>query len=239
MSIDDPTIEQQLAQGAHPQVGEFRLDLPAGTWWWSPETYRLHGFAPGEVVPTTALVHAHEHPDDRDRVRRALERARTTGAPFSSVHRVVDARGAERVLVMAGTGRRDSATGAVVAVVGCFVDVTRAVAEHAHERARRDIAAAAATRGTIEQAKGVLAVAYGVHPEEAFARLTQASNDRNVPLRELARLVVAEAMSGPDCVERVDALLRHRGERRGRAPVSPSPSPGGSCAAPDVGPTSA
>ncbi|MBN0038841.1 PAS and ANTAR domain-containing protein [Cellulosimicrobium cellulans] len=183
--------------------------MSTGVWWWSPETYRLHGFEPGDVVPTTALVLAHKHPDDRERVRQILDEARATGEPFSSVHRIMDAHGKERYLVVVGQGRRDRETGRVVELVGYFVDVTGTVADHAQERARRDIAAAAQTRGTIEQAKGVLVAAYGVHPDEAFARLKRVSNDRNVPLRELARLVVDEGVrGGADCVERVETLLR-------------------------------
>ena len=209
MSVDDHAIEQALARGAHQQIGQYRLDLSTGVWWWSPETYRLHGFEPGDVVPTTALVLAHKHPDDRERVRQILDEARRTGEPFSSVHRIMDAHGGERFLVVVGQGRRDRETGEVTELVGYFVDVTRTVTDSAQERARHDIAAAAETRGTIEQAKGVVVAAYGVHPDEAFARLKRASNNRNVPLRELARLVVQEGMQGgPDSVEHVEALLR-------------------------------
>jgi PAS domain S-box-containing protein len=209
MSVDDHAIEQALARGTHQQIGQYRLDLSTGVWWWSPETYRLHGFEPGDVVPTTALVLAHKHPDDRERVRKILDQARRTGEPFSSVHRIMDAHGGERFLVVVGQGRRDRTTGEVTELVGYFVDVTRTVTEHAQERARHDIAAAAETRGTIEQAKGVVMLAYGLRPDEAFARLRRASNDRNVPLRELARLVVSEGMQGgSDGVERVATLLR-------------------------------
>src|SRR5690606_16902586 len=72
MSVDHDAIEMALARGADQQIGQYRLDLTTGVWWWSPETYRLHGFEPGEVVPTTALVLAHKHPEDRDRVGRML-----------------------------------------------------------------------------------------------------------------------------------------------------------------------
>ena len=92
-------------------------------------------------------------------------------------------------------------------LLGYFVDVTRTVATQAQERARRAIAAAAASRGPIEQAKGVITAAFGVDPEESFALLRRASNDRNVRLRDFAQLVVDEARHG-DCSERIDALLR-------------------------------
>ncbi|MBN0039540.1 PAS and ANTAR domain-containing protein [Cellulosimicrobium cellulans] len=209
MSVDDHAIEHALARGASQQIGQYRLDLTTGSWWWSSETYRVHGFEPGEVVPTTELVLAHKHPDDRERVRRILDEARATGEPFSSVHRIMDAHGKERYLVIVGQGRRDPDTGEVVELLGYFVDITATVAAGGEERAHRDIAAAAAGRGPIEQAKGVLVTAYGICPEEAFGLLKRASNDKNVRLRDLARVVVDEAMrSGADCAERVDALLR-------------------------------
>ncbi|MFD4992950.1 PAS and ANTAR domain-containing protein [Cellulosimicrobium cellulans] len=208
MSVDDHEIEQALARGVEQQIGQYRLNLSTGAWWWSEETYRMHGFDPGDVVPTTALVLAHKHPDDREHVREILDQARATGEAFSSVHRIMDAHGKERHLVIVGQGRRDS-TGEVVELLGYFVDVTATVAERAQERAKRDIAAAADGRGPIEQAKGVLVAVLGLTPDEAFCRLKHASNDRNVRLRELACLVVDEAMrTGGDCAERVDALLR-------------------------------
>lgn len=209
MSVDDHAIEHALARGAGQQIGQYRLDLATGTWWWSSETFRVHGFEPGEVVPTTQLVLAHKHPDDRERVRQILDEARTTGEPFSSVHRIMDARGAERYLVIVGQGRRDPDTGEVVELLGYFVDITSTVAAGGEERAHRDIAAAAAGRGPIEQAKGILVATHGVDPDEAFGLLRRASNDKNVRLRDLARVVVDEATrSGENCAERVVALLR-------------------------------
>ena len=209
MSLDDHAIEHALARGASQQIGQYRLDVATGTWWWSSETYRVHGFEPGEVVPTTQLVLAHKHPDDRDRVRQILDEARATGEPFSSVHRIMDARGKERYLVIVGQGRRDPVTGMVVELLGYFVDITSTVAAGGEERAHRDIVAAAAGRGPIEQAKGILVATRGIDPDEAFALLKRASNDKNVRLRDLARVVVDEAArSGEDCAERVAAVLR-------------------------------
>ncbi|UKJ62972.1 ANTAR domain-containing protein [Cellulosimicrobium cellulans] len=208
MSVEDHATLHPLSLGADTTSGQYRVDLATDTWWWSAETYRLHGFEPGDVVPTTTLVLAHKHPDDRDRVRDVLERARHDGAPFSSLHRIMDARGRERVLVLVGQGRRDRDTGQVVELLGYFVDVTRSVRTHAGLLAQRDIAAAADSRGPIEQAKGVVAVAFGVAPEQAFAVLKRVSNDRNVRLRDLARQVVEEG-TRPDAdrVDRVVALL--------------------------------
>lgn len=89
----DEAVEAALAAGAKPPVGRYRLDLTTGRWVWSDEVYIMHGFQPGEIVPTTELMLSHKHPEDRARVDGVLRTAAETGEPFSSVHRIYDARG--------------------------------------------------------------------------------------------------------------------------------------------------
>ncbi|MGW8565005.1 PAS and ANTAR domain-containing protein [Isoptericola sp. NPDC055881] len=191
-------IEGTLALGASHPVGRYRHDLATGRWWWSDETYRIHGFEPGDVVPTTELILAHKHPDDRDRVSQVLHQACVTGEPFSSVHRIMDAHGDERTLAVVGEGRTDDA-GAVTELVGFFTDVTPAVARIADARATASIRASAANRATIEQAKAIVMCAVRTDIEGAFGWLRQASNHANVPLREVsARVVELAARSNGD-----------------------------------------
>ena len=35
--------------------GPFTYTVATGAWWWSDDLYRIHGFEPGDVVPTPAL----------------------------------------------------------------------------------------------------------------------------------------------------------------------------------------
>ncbi|MBD5784775.1 PAS and ANTAR domain-containing protein [Cellulosimicrobium terreum] len=208
MPVDPTGVERALALGSHQLTGQYRVDLRTGTWWWSDEAYLIHGFAPGEVVPTTELVLAHKHPDDRERVRRILDTGTRTGAPFTSVHRITDARGRERTLTIVGQGLHDETSGELVAVEGYFIDITSAVAERSDERASEQIAAAAESRGVIEQAKGVLAAVYGLDADDAFRLLRGVSNNRNLRLRELAEQVVdAVASGGPRSRATLDPLL--------------------------------
>lgn len=76
---DEPTIvddaEEVLAGGRRSPVGRYRLDLSTGEWAWSDEVYVMHGFEPGQVVPTTPLMLSHKHPDDRARVDGVLREA--------------------------------------------------------------------------------------------------------------------------------------------------------------------
>ncbi|MFD6136548.1 PAS and ANTAR domain-containing protein [Isoptericola sp. NPDC056618] len=199
-------VEGTLALGASFPVGRYRFDLGSERWWWSDETFVIHGFQPGDVVPTTELILAHKHPEDRDRVSQVLRQACATGAPFSSVHRIMDAHGKERTLSVVGEGHRDE-TGAVCELVGYFIDVTEAVERVAAARATASIRASAANRATIEQAKALVGWALGVDDEEAFARLREASNHTNRPLREIAH-DIASAAVGPDRVADLGVLLK-------------------------------
>ncbi|MEV0951514.1 PAS and ANTAR domain-containing protein [Promicromonospora sp. NPDC050249] len=193
----DSDIEKALAGGARPPVGRYRLDLATGEWAWSDEVYVMHGFEPGDIVPTTPLMLAHKHPDDRARVDGMLRRAAETGQPFSSVHRIVDAAGKTRTLAVTGQGRRDPVTGEVTELFGYFIDVTKAQREAAAREASASIQASSERRSVIEQAKGVLMVIHGIEEETAFDQLREASNQSNIPLRDIAYSLV-QLFSGPD-----------------------------------------
>jgi hypothetical protein len=171
----------------------------------------MHGFAPGEVVPTTELVLSHKHPEDRERVDHVLRNAAATGQPFSSVHRIVDAQGRTRTLAVTGQAKRDPDSGAITELAGYFIDVTAASREQAQREASASIRASAESRASIEQAKGVVKVSFGVDDEEAFARLREASNRLNVPVRELAAGLVEwfadPAMTQFPTPDQVEAFL--------------------------------
>lgn len=186
----DQALEAALGAGARPPVGRYRLDLATGKWAWSNEVYTMHGFKPGEILPTTELMLSHKHPDDRARVDGILHDAARTGEPFSSVHRIFDAQGTVRTVAVTGQGRRDPESGEVCELIGYFIDVTEAQKEVAQREATRSIQASAERRAAIEQAKGVLMVAFSVDAEEAFQHLRQASNLANIPVRDLASWLV-------------------------------------------------
>ncbi|ARU51025.1 hypothetical protein CBR64_05490 [Cellulosimicrobium cellulans] len=217
-----------LGPGDPQLVGRFRVDVATDTWWWSDEVYEMHGFAPGEVVPTTALVLSHKHPEDRERVASELAQAARTGEPFGSMHRIVDATGRTRTLAVAAQGRRLDGRAPWAAVVGYFVDLTTAHQEAARREATASIRAADASRSVIEQAKGVLMTTLAIGPDDAFEVLRRRSNDANVPVRELARRLVAGvvdgAASGHGAADeatrrRVDRLLGDEDDARLRSPL--------------------
>ena len=212
---DEPTIvddaEEVLAGGSRSPVGRYRLDLSTGEWAWSDEVYVMHGFEPGQIVPTTPLLLSHKHPDDRARVDGMLRQAAENGQPFSSVHRIVDATGEARTLAVTGQGRRDPESGQVTELFGYYIDVTESQREAAARDATASIQASAERRAVIEQAKGVLMVVYGVEEEAAFDLLRKASNAANIAVREIA-VTLVQLISGPGITvfptrETIDAFL--------------------------------
>ena len=195
-----------LTGGLAHQTGEFRYDVPSDTWTWSDEVFRMHGFEPGEVVPTTAMILAHKHPEDRARYAGLLATTSLHGGFFGSVHRIVDANGNARVLATIGEAHLGP-DGTVVDISGHFVDVTGSVQTYAAEEATRQIRAADEHRAVIDQATGVVQARVGCSPEEAFDTLREASMRSNVKLRVLADRIVAAAAAGH--MEQIDALTRY------------------------------
>ena len=60
-------------------MGGFRYVTRDDHWEWSDEVAHMHGYEPGTVTPTTALVLAHKHPDDRPMVAELIEQVRRYG----------------------------------------------------------------------------------------------------------------------------------------------------------------
>lgn len=198
-----------LTAGAASGTGPFRYEVTTDTWWWSDEVYRMHGFEPGEVVPTTAMILAHKHPDDRERYAGALASASVLGGWFASVHRIIDAHGEERVLATVGEART-AVDGTVSEITGQFVDVTASVRQLAATEATRQIHAADRHRAVIDQAMGVVAARTGMTPQQGFEMLRAASMRSNVKLHTLAERVVATAHRSGDHF--ADRLAEELGE---------------------------
>ena len=199
------------ALGPHFLTGQFRCELHDESWWWSDEAYLIYGFAPGEVVPTTALIVAHNRPDEWNRARRIVVAACRNGTPFTSTHSIMDAAGQERTVVAVGQVVRDATSGRPARVQGYITDLTDEIRGRARVEATHQIRSAVEGREIIDRAKGVLALVYGMSADEAFGLLRGASNDRNVKVRDLAHLIVATATKhGVESRNTLDDLLSRR-----------------------------
>lgn len=197
----DEVLEATPENIVHPfadedarQTGRFSYDVRNDRWEWDADVYALHGYEPGEVEPTTELFLRHKHDGDRERVEQTFKYAMSTGEPFNLYYRI-RAKGSERRVVVVGEGIR-GADGEVEQLVGYYLDLTPEFAAETAAAADAAVAASAAARDTIEQAKGILMLGYGLDPDAAFAMLRWWSRNRNVKVRELAERLIEVARMG-------------------------------------------
>jgi hypothetical protein len=169
--------------GAQP-VGAYRFDLEAGTWWWSDEVY------------TSELMLAHNHPDERTIDLPALETSCRAGRPFSYIHRILDANQDVRTLAVSGQGRLDDSNERVLEATGFFVDVSAVERATYQAEVSKALGEILVSRASIEQAKGILRLAYGLDNAAAFEVLRHNSNLANVKIRDLAEGLLQLAESG-------------------------------------------
>ncbi|UGT57018.1 PAS and ANTAR domain-containing protein [Nocardia asteroides] len=188
--------DERFARAYRPaHVGTFTFWFTTGHWEWSPEVYRMHGYAPGEIEPTTELLLSHKHPDDRDVVAGLIDRAIAEGAPFSSRHRFLDTAGrVHTVMVLADRVLNDH--GEPVATTGYYLDlsdtVDAAAVTAAGEAVDEAMTGVVAARAVIEQAKGVLMRMYRIDADQAFKVLVWRSQEANIKLRDIAAQVIAD-----------------------------------------------
>jgi PAS domain S-box-containing protein len=189
--VELPPVDYALAGGAPQRVGWFRFFFADERWEWSPQVERMHGYEPGSVQPTTALVLSHKHPDDYGQVAATIEQIRRTAGAFSTRHRIVDTHGEIHHVVVIGQQMRDEAN-MVIGSDGFYVDVTPSITEARQESVTEAVAEIAEARGGIEQAKGMLMLIYRITADSAFELLKWRSQEANVKLRVLAEQIVKD-----------------------------------------------
>ncbi|NMO02988.1 ANTAR domain-containing protein [Gordonia sp. TBRC 11910] len=186
------------ADAASFDVGQFWYSFDDDHWEWSDEVARMHGYtSAADVTPTTTLMLAHKHPDDKVRVEELIARIRTTREPFSSSHRLITCSGATLPVLVVADVETDDA-GEPIGTTGYYIALSdhEALAEAAdvvHDELRRtvheQVEEALARRLAIEQAKGVLKLIYRLDDQQAFELLKWRSQATNVKLRDLAEAI--------------------------------------------------
>ncbi|WP_435768341.1 PAS and ANTAR domain-containing protein [Nocardioides sp. SYSU DS0651] len=206
---DGPEFDPSLPR----QTGRFVYHVAGQSWEWDDDVYVIHGYRPGEVEPTTELVMRHKHEHDRERVEETLREAVEGGAPFNIYYRIV-VGAEERRVVLVGEGEYDAGRlpeGKVDRLVGYYLNLTPEMQAETAAAADAAVAASAAARDTIEQAKGILMLGYGLDADAAFAMLKWWSRNRNVKVREIADRLIQVAREGhvshPGLRRLLDALL--------------------------------
>lgn len=172
-------------------VGSFRFWFEDQRCEWSDEVFRMHGYDPGSVEPTTELWLSHKHPDDRDGVRDLLDRTRYSDGSLTSRYRICDTAGRERNVIVVADRMLD-ASGAIVGASGHYIDMTRALEDNSRDILDETLPKLIEARAVIEQAKGALRLVYGMNDEQAFKLLQWRSQENNTKLRALATQLVAE-----------------------------------------------
>lgn len=174
------------------QTGRFTFDPGTGRWDWDDEVYRIHGLEPGSVNPTTDFVLASKHPDDRARVAALIDRVSITAEPFSIAYRVVAGDGIERRVLLVGESDVCD-DGAPTLIQGYYIDLTDDFLNDREQSVQEALAASAESRAVIEQAKGVLMLAYELNADQAFSMLRWWSRNHNVKVRDLAQKLIESA----------------------------------------------
>jgi len=151
----------------HVGVGRFTWDVLTDAWWWSDEQYRLYGYQPGALQPSMDAFLRHKHPQDRARIDAVFDRCLREGGPFSCWHRIVDATGKQRTVVVVGYGERDEADTRTVRMHGFMVDVTLS----GQQETTAALEAALKNRAGIDQVKGAIMLMHGLDADAAFALL--------------------------------------------------------------------
>jgi PAS domain S-box-containing protein len=179
-------LDKALLGGAPQRVGRFEYRYDSDSWTWSDTVARIHGYEPGEVEPTTELVLSHKHPDDLAGVKSLL---RQSQAPFGSRHRILTKTGELRYVVVVGDAVTD-ADGRIAATRGFYVDITAAFNTALQQSVTNELQIIVPHREIIEQAKGMLMMAYQVSAEAAFGILKWRSQEHNVKLATIAQMIV-------------------------------------------------
>lgn len=111
-------------------LGHWELQVDRDQLWWSNETYRLFGMDADAFQPSYSTFLDRVHPDDRNKVADAINRALLSRGRFAVDHRVIRPDGVERTVSQQGLVQMDS-RGEPERIIGTVLDITdRVKAEH-------------------------------------------------------------------------------------------------------------
>lgn len=179
-------------------AGTFVMDGKTKVMRWSEEIYSIHGYRPGDVVPTLALTLAHKHPEDLPRIQALNADLFAHGGHVAIYHRLIDAHSHEHRVLTAGEAVLDEA-GSLFTVSGLMLDLTSTIHGETELAARQAVQGAMGTRETISKAEGILMGRLGIGSEEAFELLASYSNNKNIKLASVAYGLVSLAENPADC----------------------------------------
>jgi PAS domain S-box-containing protein len=117
-AIENLEEAQRLAH-----IGSWDLDITRDEVYWSDECYRIYGFQPQSFKPATSQFLEYIHPEDREKVRKAVDAALSRGLPYKIGFRIVKPDGSIRHAYTKGLVY--FANGKPVRLYGTVQDITK------------------------------------------------------------------------------------------------------------------
>lgn len=107
--------------GELARVGGWEVDADTLEVTWTDETYQIHEVPVGEMPPLEEAINFF-HPDDREKLSSAIQRALETGEGYDIELRLITAKGKE--LWTRSLCKTEIADGKIVRLIGTFQDIT-------------------------------------------------------------------------------------------------------------------
>ena len=227
----DELMIRRFAGAQRDGIGRFFAHPVTGRWSWSDAAYEIFGYPAGSVTPSWSLIIGHIPAEDRPVAEAAYELARTHIGPFSWSHRIHVGDAMRSILMLGETSASDGGNSVNLAALrssaqsdhhrgvtdlslaGYVIDLTVLRVEGARGAANEAVQSSARQRAVIEQAKGVLMLAFGLNADAAFALLVWHSQRSNRKVHAIAADLLAhlheDGLSGNGLRLAMDRILNN------------------------------
>ncbi|MBX2818603.1 MAG: response regulator [Rhodothermaceae bacterium] len=122
--MDDWDLFYQVIEN-EAKIGFWKVDLVAGTIFWSDRVFTIHGVTPEQYTPELASAIAFYHPEDQPIVQKAVDEAIERQEPFDFELRLVQKDEYESVRWVRSKGRvKIGPDGKPVSLFGIFEDIS-------------------------------------------------------------------------------------------------------------------